>query len=131
MATNSTWFSSVPDNQLNFLTPSDVSTALVAAVWGNAYGSKSLMYDAYKAYMISVVSRLISSNYYADQAPLSRAQKNQVIVGIFNTIEGYRIKRGLAKSALSGIAIDLIGSDLVTLIGMDPDKDLFRLLFGM
>ena len=103
---------------MEFITTSDLTAALVGAGWGEIYGGPgSPAMAAVKSFVISVIARMVSKSPSVTSAipSLTGSQKNQLIVGILSGFASYYKKEKLLRGVLSGVSIDLLASELLSL----------------
>ena len=111
---------------MNWLTTSDVASALVGAGFGEVYGTMgSTQMLAVRSLAVSILARMMSQSTTLTTAipSLDADQKNQLIVGVLNGAISYYKKQSLLKAVFTGISIDLIGSEVLKLLKFD-DKSL-------
>jgi hypothetical protein len=105
---------------MDWVTTSDISAALVGAGWSSVYNTSTPGMLAVKAGIISVLARLVSTTDFASKMTAMDAnQKNQLLVAIANALDSYRTKGGPFKNALQGVAIDLIGQEILKTFNME------------
>jgi hypothetical protein len=109
---------------IDWVTTSDASAALIGAGWSSIYNVSTPGMLGGKAFIISVVARLLSTTELASKmSSLDDHQKNQLFVAIANALDTYRTKGNGFKGALQGVAIDLIGQEVLRTFNME-DKAL-------
>ena len=112
---------------MNWLTTSDVASALVGAGFGEVYGSTmgTTQMLAVRSLAVSILARMMSQSTTLTTAipSLDADQKNQLIVGVLNGAISYYKKQSLLKAVFTGISIDLIGTEVLKLLKFD-DKAL-------
>ena len=111
---------------MNWLTTSDIASALVGAGFGEIYGTMgSTQMLAVRSLAVSILARMMSQSTALTTAipSLDADQKNQLIVGVLNGAISYYKKQSLLKAVFTGISIDLIGSEVLKLLKFD-DKAL-------
>jgi hypothetical protein len=104
-----------------FVKLSDVTAALVGSGWSTQFGG-SIPMVAGQALVVSVIARIASSNpMFTTAVPsLNSGQKNQLIVSVLSAIAAYVKKGGAVRGAMSGTAIDLIATTVLTTLNI-PD----------
>ncbi len=111
---------------MNWLTTSDIASALVGAGFGEVYGTMgSTQMLAVRSLAVSILARMMSQSTTLTTAipSLDADQKNQLIVGVLSGAISYYKKQSLLKSVFTGISIDLIGTEVLKLLKFD-DKAL-------
>lgn len=109
-------------NGIEFLKSSDISAALVGAGFSTAYampGSPAM--QAVQSAVVSIVARVVaSSKMLAAVTPVGVTgdQKNQIVVAALSAAVGYYKRHGLLKSALTGVSIDLLSQEVLTVLNM-------------
>ena len=115
-----------PAATMNWLTSSDIASALVGAGFGEVYGTMgSTQMLAVRSLAVSILARMMSQSTTLTTAipSLDADQKNQLIVGVLSGAISYYKKQSLLKSVFTGISIDLIGTEVLKLLKFD-DKAL-------
>ena len=111
---------------MNWLTTSDIASALVGAGFGEVYGTMgSTQMLAVRSLAVSILARMMSQSTTLTKAipSLDADQKNQLIVGVLSGAISYYKKQSVLKSVFTGISIDLIGMEVLKLLKFD-DKSL-------
>ena len=112
---------------MNWLTTSDIASALVGAgfseVYGGTMGSTQML--AVRSLAVSILARMMSQSTTLTTAipSLNADQKNQLIVGVLSGVISYYKKQSLLRSVITGVSIDLIGTEVLKLLKFD-DKSL-------
>ena len=105
---------------MEWVTTSDVSAALVGAGWSSVYNTSTPGMLGIKAGVVSVLARLLSTTDFASKmTSMDSNQKNQLLVAIANALDSYRTKGSPFKGALQGVAIDLIGQEILKTFNME------------
>ena len=115
-----------PVATMNWLTTSDIASALVGAGFGEVYGTMgSTQMLAVRSLAVSILARMMSQSTTLTTAipSLDADQKNQLIVGVLSGVISYYKKQSLLKGVFTGISIDLIGIEVLKLLKFD-DKAL-------
>jgi len=106
-----------------FLKTSDLMAVLVAAGWSNVYNISNPMTMGLRSGVISIIARLLSSSEFSKKmTSLNSNQKNQFVVAILNAMEAYRSKSSVMKGAFTGVAIDLIGQEVLNTFNFDDQS---------
>ena len=111
---------------MNWLTTSDIASALVGAGFGEVYGTMgSTQMLAVRSLAVSILARMMSQSTTLNTAipSLNADQKNQLIVGVLSGVISYYKKQNLLKGVFTGVSIDLIGTEVLKLLKFD-DKSL-------
>jgi len=106
-----------------FLKTSDLMAVLVAAGWSNVYNISNPMTMGLRSGVISIIARLLSSSEFSKKmTSLNSNQKNQFVVAILNAMEAYISKSSVMKGAFTGVAIDLIGQEVLNTFNFDDQS---------
>ena len=111
---------------MNWLTTSDIASALVGAGFSEVYGTMgSTQMLAVRSLAVSILARMMSQSTTLTTAipSLNADQKNQLIVGVLSGVISYYKKQNLLKGVFTGVSIDLIGTEVLKLLKFD-DKSL-------
>ena len=100
---------------MEILSYSDLGAAASGALYAEVFGSiGSTPEVAIRSLAISIVARMLSKNAtIAEALPVSEQSKNQSIVSLLNLVYSYFKKQNLARNALSGVSIDLLGAEIL------------------
>jgi hypothetical protein len=110
---------------MDLLVLSDVSAAIVAAVWSSSFSMGKIPQNAIRALAVSIVSRLLSQN--TSLIPISDGSKNQLFVFVMGALNGAYMKDGnFIKYGLIQSSQDLLGTELVRILNQNPDMALFQ-----
>ena len=107
---------------MNWLTTSDIASALVGAGFGEVYGTMgSMQMLAVRSLAVSILARMLSQSTTLTTAipSLDTDQKNQLIVGVLSGAISYYKKQSLLKGVFTGISIDLIGMEVLKILKMN------------
>ena len=104
----------------SLLTPSDVSAVLMSAVFKMALPTYPGSYakNAVRTLLISVIARMVPE-WTSTFTSLTGAQKNELVVAILGAAEAMYSKHPALQGAIGQVSIDLLGQELVTLLGMN------------
>jgi hypothetical protein len=102
---------------MDLLTYSDISAALVGAGWSEVFGGNMQM-TAIKSLVVSIVARVLSKNVSLSTTlpTVTEDTKNQLVVGLSNALYAYIKKQSISKAILSGMSIDLIGAEILSMM---------------
>ena len=113
----------------DLLVQGDLATAITNALILSALGEKPSFEKAGTATMISIVARLISKSFpetvNANGVITDPSTSNAVVVGVCNALFAFSMKRNVAKTVALGIAADLSGDRLLTMMKFVPSKSIF------
>ena len=107
---------------MNWLTTSDIASALVGAGFGEVYGTMgSMQMLAVRSLAVSILARMMSQSTTLTTAipSLDTDQKNQLIVGVLSGAISYYKKQSLLKGVFTGISIDLIGMEVLKILKLN------------
>ena len=111
-----------PVAAMNWLTTSDIASALVGAGFGEVYGTMgSMQMLAVRSLAVSILARMLSQSTTLTTAipSLDTDQKNQLIVGVLSGAISYYKKQSLLKGVFTGISIDLIGMEVLKILKLN------------
>ena len=102
------------------LTPSDVSAVLMSAAFKMALPSYpgSYVKNAVRALLISVIARMVP-DWTSTWTTLSAPQKNELVVAVLGGAQAMYWKHPVLQGAIGQVSIDLLGQELVSLLGMN------------
>jgi hypothetical protein len=110
---------------MDLLVLSDVSAAIVAAVWSSSFSMGKIPQNAMRALVVSIVSRLLSQN--TNMIPISDGSKNQIVIFIMGALNGvYMKERNFVKYGLIQSSQDLLGTEIIRIFNQNPDMALFQ-----
>lgn len=113
----------------DLLVQGDISTALTYSVISSALGDKPTFEKAGTATLVSIVSRLLSKQFpdavRANGAITNDETSSMLVVGIVNAFVAWGMKRNVGKTVAIGIAADVTGDRLLTMLSFEPNKPIF------
>jgi hypothetical protein len=114
---------------MDLLVLSDVSAAIVAAVWSSSFSMGKIPQNAMRALAVSIVSRLLSQN--TSMIPISDGTKNQLYVFALGALNGAYMEKGhFVKYGLIQSSQDLLGTELLRIFNQSPEMTLFSTAGG-
>ena len=108
---------------MDLLTYSDITAGLSGAVFAEVIGNiGSTQSVAVRSLVVSIIARILSKNLTVTNtipAFLNEEAKNQLSVAVLNAVYAYYKKQNVAKLVVSGMSIDLIGTEILRTLKLD------------
>ena len=100
---------------MDLLSYSDIGAAASGALFAEVFSNiGSTQEVAIRSLAVSIVARILSKNVtIAETIPVNEASKNQAFVSILNFVYAYFRKQNMTRIALSGMSIDLLGTEIL------------------
>ncbi len=101
-------------------TPSDAAAVVTSLVFKMAFPNYpgSYLKNAVRAFVISVIARMVP-DWTSTYTTLSGPQKNQIVVAALGGIQAAIWKHPILQGMVGQSAIDLIGQEVVALLGIN------------
>lgn len=104
---------------------SDIGTAATTAIFTSVYGGTPSARRSAEAVLISVLSRIMSTNFpsLTGGASTSSDTKNQIWVALVTGLVAAGMKRNVARSIVQAVSADLLSEKAFSMLGV-PDRSL-------